>query len=377
MCIQKYRVHKVHVCYCANVTVFFNRRLYWVTLCVCHGLVQNSQFQLCVGWYLRTYNLLPCTCLTTSCTVLPGLHSQHTLLTSGICPHSPPPPPPHPLTTPSSLSSTTLNTSLPILFVSWLTLLILSLQKRDGLPALLVYQNGEMVGNLLKVTDDLGVEFEMEDVETFLQEWAMLVEALSIVPVLVCVCDVCTYVRIYTMHVSVQCTHTYSILIHTFSMYVRMYIRTVDRIGAVLLMFESRKHPVLSQRSLVWCSQVWCAVCLSQVPGTYVYTVRTYVYTVNQLVLTYVMCVRSWVLICALMNVSRASFNMLWPLILPHAYVSAEELSDWLRVWERILQSDLFCVWEMMVTNCCVLHNLSYSTHHKIGNVNWKLAANR
>ena len=49
-------------------------------------------------------------------------------------------------------------------------LLILPLQKRDGLPALLVYQNGEMVGNLLKVTDDLGVEFEMEDVETFLQE---------------------------------------------------------------------------------------------------------------------------------------------------------------------------------------------------------------
>ena len=126
-----------------------------------------------VGIYICTYvcTLLPCTCLTTSRTVLPGPPSQHTLLTYGICPYSPPPPPPHPLTALSpSLSSTTLTTSLPILFVSRLTLLILSLQKRDGLPALLVYQNGEMVGNLLKVTDDLGVEFEMEDVETFLQE---------------------------------------------------------------------------------------------------------------------------------------------------------------------------------------------------------------
>ena len=92
-----------------------------------------------VGIYIRA-TLLPCTCLTTSRTVLPGLPSQHTPFST----HN--------------------------LFVSRLTLLILPLQKRDGLPALLVYQNGEMVGNLLKVTDDLGVEFEMEDVETFLQE---------------------------------------------------------------------------------------------------------------------------------------------------------------------------------------------------------------
>lgn len=57
--------------------------------------------------------------------------------------------------------------------------------KKDGLPALLVYRNGEMVGNLLKVSDDLGTEFEVEDVETFLQDKDCLPEAakqLSSIP---------------------------------------------------------------------------------------------------------------------------------------------------------------------------------------------------
>lgn len=42
--------------------------------------------------------------------------------------------------------------------------------KKDGLPAVLVYKNGNIMGNFLKVTDELGKEFVVEDVETFLQD---------------------------------------------------------------------------------------------------------------------------------------------------------------------------------------------------------------
>lgn len=41
---------------------------------------------------------------------------------------------------------------------------------KNGLPAVLVYRKGELLGNLLRVTDHLGQEFTEGDVEGFLQE---------------------------------------------------------------------------------------------------------------------------------------------------------------------------------------------------------------
>ena len=43
-------------------------------------------------------------------------------------------------------------------------------QIKNGLPAVLVYRKGELLGNLLRVTDHLGQEFTEGDVEGFLQE---------------------------------------------------------------------------------------------------------------------------------------------------------------------------------------------------------------
>ena len=43
-------------------------------------------------------------------------------------------------------------------------------QIKNGLPAVLVYRRGELVGNLLRVTDSLGEDFSEGDVEGFLQE---------------------------------------------------------------------------------------------------------------------------------------------------------------------------------------------------------------
>ena len=43
-------------------------------------------------------------------------------------------------------------------------------QVKNGLPALLVYKGGEMKGNLLRVTDTLGEDYNVDDLETFLQE---------------------------------------------------------------------------------------------------------------------------------------------------------------------------------------------------------------
>lgn len=42
--------------------------------------------------------------------------------------------------------------------------------EKNGLPAILVYKRGELVGNHLKVCDTLGVEFTADDVEGFLHE---------------------------------------------------------------------------------------------------------------------------------------------------------------------------------------------------------------
>ncbi|XP_046659638.1 phosducin-like protein [Homalodisca vitripennis] len=48
--------------------------------------------------------------------------------------------------------------------------------KADGVPALLVYKGGQVVGNFVRVTDDLGDEFYAGDVENFLIEHGMIVD---------------------------------------------------------------------------------------------------------------------------------------------------------------------------------------------------------
>lgn len=46
--------------------------------------------------------------------------------------------------------------------------------KRDGVPALLIYKGGQIVGNFVRVTDHLGDDFFQPDVEAFLIEHGML-----------------------------------------------------------------------------------------------------------------------------------------------------------------------------------------------------------
>lgn len=46
--------------------------------------------------------------------------------------------------------------------------------ERRGVPAILVYKNGSLVGNFIRVTDELGDEFVSSDVENFLLEHGML-----------------------------------------------------------------------------------------------------------------------------------------------------------------------------------------------------------
>ncbi|OAD60631.1 Phosducin-like protein [Eufriesea mexicana] len=46
--------------------------------------------------------------------------------------------------------------------------------KREGVPALLVYKAGQVIGNFVHVTDYLGVDFYASDVEAFLIEHGML-----------------------------------------------------------------------------------------------------------------------------------------------------------------------------------------------------------
>ncbi|KZC06132.1 PREDICTED: phosducin-like protein [Dufourea novaeangliae] len=48
--------------------------------------------------------------------------------------------------------------------------------KRDGVPALLVYKSGQVIGNFVHVTDYLGVDFYASDVENFLIEHGMLTD---------------------------------------------------------------------------------------------------------------------------------------------------------------------------------------------------------
>ena len=45
------------------------------------------------------------------------------------------------------------------------------MQKVSGLPALLVYKEGQLVGNFVKLLDEFGDDFYATDVESFLIEW--------------------------------------------------------------------------------------------------------------------------------------------------------------------------------------------------------------
>ncbi|GFV14850.1 phosducin-like protein [Trichonephila clavipes] len=46
--------------------------------------------------------------------------------------------------------------------------------ERRGVPAILIYKNGSLMGNFVRVTDELGDEFVTSDIENFLLEHGML-----------------------------------------------------------------------------------------------------------------------------------------------------------------------------------------------------------
>lgn len=56
--------------------------------------------------------------------------------------------------------------------------------KSNGVPALLVYKAGNMIGNFVRITDDLSDEFNSSDVESFLIEVGMLPDK-TCVPVII------------------------------------------------------------------------------------------------------------------------------------------------------------------------------------------------
>ena len=47
-------------------------------------------------------------------------------------------------------------------------------QAVGGLPALLVYKNGELIGNFVQLTDEFGDNMYPADVENFLIEYAYI-----------------------------------------------------------------------------------------------------------------------------------------------------------------------------------------------------------
>ncbi|XP_017772860.1 PREDICTED: phosducin-like protein [Nicrophorus vespilloides] len=46
--------------------------------------------------------------------------------------------------------------------------------KNNGVPAILIYKAGQVVGNFVRLTDDLGNDFDVEDVQGYLVEHGML-----------------------------------------------------------------------------------------------------------------------------------------------------------------------------------------------------------
>lgn len=45
---------------------------------------------------------------------------------------------------------------------------------KDGVPALLIYKGGEMIGNFVRISDELGDDFFTSDIESFLEEHSLL-----------------------------------------------------------------------------------------------------------------------------------------------------------------------------------------------------------
>lgn len=56
----------------------------------------------------------------------------------------------------------------------------------NALPALLVYKAGELVGNFVRITDQLGEDFFAVDLEVFLQECGLLPEKEPVVLASIC-----------------------------------------------------------------------------------------------------------------------------------------------------------------------------------------------
>lgn len=54
-----------------------------------------------------------------------------------------------------------------------------ALFRTSALPALLLYRGGELVGNLVRVSDQLGDDFYATDVEALLQEFGLLPEKFT------------------------------------------------------------------------------------------------------------------------------------------------------------------------------------------------------
>ncbi|KAA8584432.1 hypothetical protein FQN60_008217 [Etheostoma spectabile] len=57
-----------------------------------------------------------------------------------------------------------------------------ALFKESALPALLVYKGGDLIGNFVRVTDQLGEDFFAVDLEALLQEYGLLPDKARIVP---------------------------------------------------------------------------------------------------------------------------------------------------------------------------------------------------
>lgn len=55
--------------------------------------------------------------------------------------------------------------------------------KMGGVPALLAYKNGQLVGNFVRLTDELGQEFESSDLESYLIEHGIFNDRTLVPPV--------------------------------------------------------------------------------------------------------------------------------------------------------------------------------------------------
>ena len=53
------------------------------------------------------------------------------------------------------------------------------LKALGGLPAILVYKKGEVIGNFVRLTDEFGDDMYPADVECFLIEYVCLIDAIG------------------------------------------------------------------------------------------------------------------------------------------------------------------------------------------------------